>query len=180
MYRLREIERADICIINEWRSNKELINCLGEPFRYINIDVDYKWFDTYLQNRNNTVRCSIINEDNLLLGLVSLTNIDYINQSAVLHIMIGSSENRNKGLGTFAIKEILKHAFYDIHLNRIELTVLEDNEIAKRVYSKIGFKQEGIKRNAIFKNGDYINMIIMSILKNEFIVEVVSWIKQLT
>lgn len=41
---------------------------------------------------------------------------------------------------------------------------------AKKLYNRVGFKEEGVLRNAAYKNGKYENLIIMSILKNEFIV----------
>lgn len=171
MYKLRELEKKDIATINKWRNTRELIDYLGAPYRYINLDVEDRWYESYLNNRNNTIRCSIYMEDKKheILGLVSLTNINRINQSAVFHIMIGEQSNRQKGLGYFATMEILRHAFEDINLQRIELTVLESNIRAIKLYEKVGFKREGIKRKAVYKNGEFLDMIIMSILKDEYI-----------
>lgn len=173
MYRLREIDREDMMIINSWRSSKELIDHLGAPFRYINKEVDFKWFENYMQNRGTNIRCSILNEEEQVLGLVSLTNIDRMNQTAVFHIMIGDSTHRDKGIGSYATNEILRHAFYDMNLNRVELTVLESNNRAIALYEKLGFKKEGIKRDAVYKNGEFVNMIFMAILKSEYKNEVV-------
>ena len=44
MYRLRELDKKDLPVINEWRNNKELISFLGAPFRFINIDVDIRGY----------------------------------------------------------------------------------------------------------------------------------------
>ncbi|WP_392461538.1 GNAT family N-acetyltransferase [Streptococcus parasuis] len=173
MYRLREIDREDMIIINSWRSSKELIDHLGATFRYINKEVDFKWFENYMQNRGTNIRCSILNEEEQVLGLVSLTNIDRMNQTAVFHIMIGDSTHRDKGIGSYATNEILRHAFYDMNLNRVELTVLESNNRAIALYEKLGFKKEGIKRDAVYKNGEFVNMIFMAILKSEYKNEVV-------
>jgi len=173
MYRLREIDREDMIIINSWRSSKELIDHLGAPFRYINKEVDHKWFESYMQNRGTNIRCSILNEEEHVLGLVSLTNIDRMNQTAVFHIMIGDSTHRDKGIGSYATNEILRHAFYDMNLNRVELTVLESNNRAIALYEKLGFKKEGIKREAVYKNGEFVNMIFMAILKSEYENEVI-------
>lgn len=173
MYRLREIDREDMIIINSWRSSKELIDYLGAPFRYINKEVDFKWFENYMQNRGTNIRCTILNEEEQVLGLVSLTNIDRMNQTAVFHIMIGDNTHRDKGIGSYATNEILRHAFYDMNLNRVELSVLESNNRAIALYDKLGFKKEGIKREAVYKNGEFVNMIFMSILKSEYKNEVV-------
>ena len=170
MYRLRELRREDMPKINEWRNDSELIDFLGAPFRYINLDVDYRWYDNYMQNRNVTIRCAIVkaeNEDDIL-GLVSLVNINFINQSAEFHIMIGDPTNRGKGIGFFATSEILYHAFNNMNLNRIELGVLGSNFHAIKLYEKIGFKREGVKRKSTYKNGKFVDMIMMAILKEEF------------
>lgn len=173
MYRLRELEREDIPIINSWRSDKDLIDKLGAPFRYINEEIDFKWYDNYISNRGNTIRCSILNDKDQIIGLVSLTNMDRFNQTAIFHIMIGDSSNRAKGVGYYATNEILKHAFLDVNLNRVELSVLESNQRALALYDKVGFRREGIKRKAVYKNGTFVDLVIMAILKEDFSREVV-------
>lgn len=170
MYKLRELQKDDIPEINSWRNNKILIDFLGAPYRYINIEVEYKWYENYMVNRNNTVRCAIVEKekDSDILGLVSLANINTTNQSAIFHIMIGNQIDRGKGIGFFATKEMLNHAFNNMNLNRVELTVLEDNFRAIELYKKVGFLKEGIKRKSIYKNGKYVNVIMMAILKEDF------------
>jgi UDP-4-amino-4,6-dideoxy-N-acetyl-beta-L-altrosamine N-acetyltransferase len=170
MCKLRELRKEDILKINKWRNDSKLINYLVAPFRYINLDVDYRWYDNYMQNQNTTIRCAIVeatDEDNIL-GLVSLTNINFINRSAEVHIMIGDTKNRGKGIGYFAVIEILNHAFNNMNLNRIELGVLESNTRALKLYEKVGFNHEGVKVQSIYKNGKFVDMIMMAILKEEF------------
>lgn len=143
MYRLRELERKDLETINRWRNDPELIACLGAPYRYINLEVDMKWFENYMGNRNGAVRCAVTEEDSdEILGLVSLVSIDYMNQSAEFHIMVGEAENQGKGVGTFAVESMLHHAFYHMNLQRIELTVLASNFRAQHLYEKCGFKRK--------------------------------------
>lgn len=168
MFELRELRREDLKIINLWRHSRDLIDLLGATYRFINDEVEVKWYENYLNNRDTTIRASVIDNTGELLGLVSLTNIDRFNQSAFFHIMIGDESKRGLGIGTFAITEILSHAFLDMNLNRVELSVLESNAPALALYKKMGFKSEGIKRQAVFKNGEFVNLIRMSILKNEF------------
>lgn len=170
MFKLRELKRSDIPEINLWRSDQELIGFLGAPFRYIDQEIDEKWFDSYLNNRSNTIRCAVVDdaEPNEILGMVALTNIDWVLRSGILHIMIGNSGNRNRGIGTFAVSEILKHAFNDMNLHRVELEVLVSNTRAIHLYEKIGFEREGIKKQAAFKNGNYVDVLCMAILKEKW------------
>ncbi len=169
MYRLRELEQTDLAEINRWRNDPELIRCLGAPFRYISPDVDVKWYDDYMAHRGNAIRCAVTRDGNQdILCLVSLTDIDFISQSAQFHIMVGSETNRGKGIGTFAVHTMLRHAFANMNLRRVELAVLEDNQRARALYEKAGFVYEGTKRKAVYKNGDFQNLCIYSMLKDEF------------
>ncbi len=169
MYKLRELDKKDLSTINQWRNNPKLIHNLEAPFRYINAEVDEKWYNNYINNRYNQVRCAIVsNENDDIIGLVSLTNIDHFNQSAAFHIMIGDENNQGSGIGTFAVIEMLKHAFNNLNLQRIELGTIDYNERAQHIYEKVGFVKEGIKRKAIYKNGRFVDEYIYAILKNDF------------
>lgn len=132
MYQLRELTKEDMRIVNQWRNDPELIACLGAPFRFINQDVDDAWFQSYMQSRGKAVRCAVVEEANpeTILGMVSLVDINNINRSASFHIMIGKPDNRGKGMGTFAVTAMLKHAFFNLNLRRVELGVLETNAAA--------------------------------------------------
>lgn len=170
MFRLREIEKKDLTEINKWRNNPKLIELLGAPFRYINLEVDIKWYEFYMSNRGNAaVRCAITEDDeDEILGLASLVSINYMNQSAEFHITIGDTVNQGCGIGTFAVNEMLNHAFNNMNLQRVELTVLDDNERAKYLYKKCGFVYEGRKRKAKYKNGQFVDMLMYFIIKSEF------------
>ena len=166
-YRLRELARRDIATINGWRADRELISCLGAPYRFINQEVDEAWFDAYMRSRQTCVRCAIVGEEDGILGLVTLAGIDHLRQSATLHIMIGSSRDRGKGMGTFAVLSMLRHAFYDLNLRRVELSVLATNAAAIGLYQKCGFTREGTRRQACYKQGEFVDMYEYGILRGE-------------
>jgi diamine N-acetyltransferase len=166
---LRELSKADIPVLNAWRNDKEIIASLGSPFRYVNGDVDLQWYESYMKNRQTQVRCAIcLHETGEMVGIVNLTNIDSISRSAEFSIMIGTSSAQNRGVGTEATKQMIQHAFLNLNLNRVYLSVLESNVRAQRVYEKVGFIKEGIMRQAWYKNGSYHHAWMMSILKDEF------------
>ena len=88
-----------------------------------------------------------------------------INQTATLHIMIGEANEYNKGIGTYAVKEMIQHAFNNLNLRRIELEVLSENTRARHVYEKVGFLHEGTKKKAVYKNGEFVDMEMYAIIK---------------
>lgn len=88
--------------------------------------------------------------------------------------MIGSKENQGRGIGTFAVSSIVNHAFYNLNLRRLQLEVLEYNLAAQKLYRKIGFIEEGRKRKAVFKDGKYVDEIIMGLLRDDYVREICS------
>lgn len=102
------------------------------------------------------------------VGVVSLTNISEANASADLSIIVGDPEERDRGHGADAINTILRHAFDDLKLHRVGLSVFEFNEPAIATYEKLGFRAEGRLRGAIERDGAFHDAILMSILAPEW------------
>ena len=110
----------------------------------------------------------ICNSKDEIIGEVLLMDIDTEYKSCSYRIAIFSKDNFNKGIGYKATKEALKYAFINLDLHRVELEVFDYNPRARAMYEKVGFIQEGIKRDALFINKEFHNVHIMSILSNEF------------
>lgn len=102
------------------------------------------------------------------LGVISLTNISEANGSAELSVIIGDEKDRDKGFGTEAIRVILRYAFEDLGLQRVDLSVFEFNELAIRAYEKLGFQREGRVHQAVRRDGKFHDAILMRILASEW------------
>jgi RimJ/RimL family protein N-acetyltransferase len=167
---LREITREDIPLINKWHNDKELIDNLSSVFRYVNIETDEEWFDNYQKKRNFENRLAIcMKEKNKLVGVVYIKEIDWINRNALYGgIILGDKGYHFKGIGTEVTREIIKHVFENLNLSRFYGYWLEYNKESLAMGKKCGFIEEGNLRNAIYKNGKYHNLIIMSILREEY------------
>ncbi|MBB1424524.1 GNAT family N-acetyltransferase [Pseudoalteromonas sp. SG43-7] len=163
---LRELSIADVETLNEWRNTKKTVDYLGANFRYVDIGIDKKWFENYQNNRVNNVRLAICcQETNKLLGAVYLLNIDWLNRNTEFAIWLGDESSRGQGVGKRATTLVLEHAFLDLNLHKVYLTVSENNQAAIGLYNKVGFKKEGTLMDAVYKNGRYTNMILMAIIK---------------
>jgi RimJ/RimL family protein N-acetyltransferase len=103
-----------------------------------------------------------------LIGTFAFDGIDWRNHSSEFGIMIGDKRYWNQGYGTEAVRLLVQHGFKTLNLNRIYLHVFENNLRAIRAYEKAGFILEGRERQAEFKDGRYIDVLRMSMLKDEF------------
>ena len=114
--------------------------------------------------------CAIcLKENDDFIGCIFLNDIDCHNRSGQEALFIGEKTHLGKGYGTEAIILILKYAFFDRGLERICATILEDNIASIRIHEKSGYLKEGLLRKAGFKDGNFINKIILSVLKEDFI-----------
>ncbi len=116
-----------------------------------------------------------INKDMIFFGIclndgksIGALNLMLQLKNATLGITIGDKAQRNKGYGTEATKIALDYCFNTLNLHRVGLWVFEFNEKAIHCYEKLGFKKEGISREAVYKNGGYCNIVNMGILKDEW------------
>jgi diamine N-acetyltransferase len=166
--RLRELERSDLETLNRWRNAPEVVEWLGAPFLYIGPEVDAQWFDEYLKARDRNIRLAILADDDRFVGCVNLTGMHPVNRSAELSIWIGETTHWSQGLGFLACAAALEHAFRDRNLHRVFLYVLVTNERAIRLYRKLGFVEEGRLREAAFKQGRFVDLLVMSVLAGEF------------
>jgi len=166
---LRELSRVDLSDITRWRNQPEAVGQLGSPFRYIDGEVDTAWFNSYISNRASNVRLAVCDAESAeLLGLIYLLNIEWLSRHAELSIWIPEVRHRGRGVGSFAMLGMLRHAFHDLNLHRVWLRVLARNDAAIALYRKFHFRQEGVHRDAVFKDGSYQDMLQMAILAPEF------------
>jgi RimJ/RimL family protein N-acetyltransferase len=102
-----------------------------------------------------------------LVGTCQLHSIDSVHRTAELQIRIGSEADRNVGVGTGAVRLLVRHGFDDLNLNRVYLHVFVHNQRAIRAYEKAGFHTEGILRQAAHVDGHYVDVVVMAVLRDE-------------
>jgi RimJ/RimL family protein N-acetyltransferase len=154
-------------MLNAWRADRAVVDGLGAGFAYIGQEVDDAWFASYLASRDRNVRLAILDEHDELLGCIYLLGISWVHRSAELAIMIGRTDRWGAGVGAAATRAMLDHAFRDLQLMRVWLHVNRDNERARRMYERVGFRHEGTLRSAAFKSGRYVDVDVMSMLATE-------------
>lgn len=97
-----------------------------------------------------------------------LRDINYINGDAVLPAFVGR-HMRGRGLGIRLIGMLLDAAFTRLRLLRVTTYFREDNAISARITAKAGFREEGRMRQALLANGCHYDMVIMGLLRDEWV-----------
>jgi diamine N-acetyltransferase len=74
----------------------------------------------------------------------------------------------SQGTGTRLLSEVAKRAFGQYGAHRLYLDVFVNNDRARHVYETFGFREEGIMRDAIYRDGAYYSLVLMSLLEGEY------------
>jgi RimJ/RimL family protein N-acetyltransferase len=166
---LRAAERSDIPIFVRWFNDGELISFLGmrAPMSQA---MEEKWFEEMLARQGKETHHFVIclAKDGKPVGATTLFGVDYVNGNAGIGISIGEKNLWGRGIGTDAMFALMDFGFGQLRLERLWLEVYDYNSRARRSYDKCGFVLEGVQRHAIFKNGRYIDVQLMSILRDEW------------
>ncbi|MCF6277901.1 MAG: GNAT family N-acetyltransferase [Anaerolineales bacterium] len=168
--RLRGVEKGDLPRFVEWVNDPDVIAGLT-IFLPIAMWEEEEWFAN-LSKRPAVERPLAVDMRDgdtwRLIGNSGFHDFDAIAHSAEVGIMLGDKSIWHQGYGTEVMRLLLKHGFETLNLNRIQLHVYADNRWAIRTYEKIGFVHEGRKRQALFKNGQYRDSLLMSVLRSEW------------
>jgi RimJ/RimL family protein N-acetyltransferase len=165
---LRAIEKEDLKSLHLWANNESIQLMLGGWHFPTNMNDQNKWFETLSCNSLNQ-RFIVENETNKSIGMANIVNINFKDGNAEIGLLL-DPEFQGQGYGKKIIDAISDYSFYQLRLNRLETTIISINQPSLKLFlNKCGWKQEGILRNWYYRNGIYIDKIILSILKEEYI-----------
>jgi UDP-4-amino-4,6-dideoxy-N-acetyl-beta-L-altrosamine N-acetyltransferase len=161
-------QREDMPKLLEWRNDPNSRKYFRE-YRETNLEDQINWYDNVMMKDNTWHHFIVkpIDDPTKNIGIVLLNHIHPIYRSGEFGITLGDPEYRNKGYGKDMLLTLIKYGFEQLNLNRIWCEVYSNNN-SIHLYRKIGFKDEGILRQTVFKDGEYLDSYILGMLKNEY------------
>jgi diamine N-acetyltransferase len=168
--RLRAPERTDIPRFVEWLNNPEVTRGLVMVYP-MSMEEEVKWFDRMLQQPPELHPWVIEVQTESgwqAIGNCGFHDVDWRNSNAEFGIFIGDPAYWGKGYGQEAIRILLQVGFDTMNLHRIWLRVMSNNTRAIKCYDALGFVHEGVKREAEYREGKYLDMLLMSMLREEW------------
>lgn len=165
MITLKKLNCADIGYVIEALNEISVMKLTGSP-----LPITYEEAVRICNRPYQDSEWFVIKSDHLKrnVGLISLLRISFENKSADLSITIPNEQDRHQGYGTEAVYKVLYHAFSELCLHRIQLEVLSDNVNAEGLYQKVGFRFEGVRREAFYDGNSFKDFRLFSMLKDEW------------
>ena len=107
----------------------------------------------------------------MLIGHVGFYDIDYRVRKANYGILIAHEQSRGKGFGRICTGYMVSYGFSQLNLNRIECSIISDNQASLHLVQSIGFVKEGVKRQCLYRDGKFYDAVMMAILYEDYINE---------
>lgn len=158
---LRALEMSDLDFLYALENRTDLWEISGTITPY-----SKQVLQLYLDNAHRDIyevkqlRLCICSTENEVVGLIDLFDFDPKNKKAGIGVVVLQEGNRNKGIGAEAITVLCDYAFSVLDLHQLYASVLDDNMASLHLFSKLGFKQIGVKKDWIYSNGNYKNEIL--------------------
>lgn len=166
---LGAVQRVDLPRFAEWFKDLELLSYLGQRVVFPNtLRDEERWFERVVKDQEQRTFAIYDIEKDQVIGSCSLMQFDWRNHACEFGIAIGDKNYWGKGYGSDATRVTIRFGFLEMNLNRIALRVFSFNQRAIRAYEKIGFQHEVTLREAIFRDGQYHDILVMSILREEW------------
>jgi len=160
--RIRGIEKRDLEFLRNLRNDPSTWLHLT-TVHFITEPEQEAWFN----NPPPGQKFYVVEVRDVPVGMVRTSLFDRQNRSLCIGADI-HPDYRGRGYGKATYELFLKYCFRFLNLHRVWLSVLETNTVAKSLYEKMGFQEEGRQREAVFRDGRYVDYIMMSILKDEY------------
>lgn len=160
--------REDMPTLLEWRNNPDHRKYYRE-YRESSLEDQLKWYENIMMKDPtwyHFIAKPISNPDKII-GVAFLNHIHPIYKTGEFGITLGDPEYRGKGYGKDMLITLIKYGFEELNLNRIWCEVYSNND-SIHVYRKVGFKDEGILRQHVYKNGEYLDSYMLGMLKSEY------------
>jgi len=160
---LRRVEPSDYPDILRWQNDPEV-------FRWMDYEAPFSLDD--IRASEERARGEglpfVIESEGRGIGRIGLNNFRRRDGLASLYIFIGERSAWGRGYGPDALRTILRYAFEQLHLRKVELWALADNERALKMYKSVGFVEEARLPERSFKEGRYVDHVIMTVDHESF------------
>ncbi len=170
--RIRALELEDWLETIKWRSDDQTWDLVVGQKRFVSSESEKRWVERAIEQheRGETLRFGITLDGapQKLVGLIVISEIDYLNRSCAYGNWLAPEGARGKGIAFAARLLVYRYLFDELGMNRVVGRILEGNVASRRFSEKFGTIQEGVLRKALFKSGRFQNLVVYSMLRDEF------------
>ena len=165
---LRALEPEDMPLLVEWRNSPEVYNYYYYGCEPISLFAQKRWFEQWA-SRTDEKLFMITLKDRTPIGTIGMVKIDLRSRKAEGgRLLLGKLEWREQGYGAEAQYLLFKYAFEHLNLHKIYVEVFKFHTAIISLHKKFGMTQAGLLKEHVFRNGQYEDIIIMELFREDF------------
>lgn len=167
---LRAIEETDLPLLHQWANDPATQDGIGELHFPSSLQFHKSWFDNLKADKLN--QRFVVDVPGVgIIGISSIVNIDWRNRHAWHGLVLGDASHRGKGYGVDAILATMRYAFDELNLERLDGSMIEYNTASLATYcgKKVGWSEEGRKRNYFYRKGRFWDQIIVGVTRGDYL-----------
>lgn len=165
---LRAIEERDLPLLHKWANDPSIQSMLGGWHFPVGEQDQKKWYQSLSFNSDNQ-RFAIETPDLGLIGTANLVSIDWQNGAAFHGMLLGDKDVRGKGYALDALMTLMRFAFEEVGLYRLDSDIIEYNIASLKLYlEKAGWKKEGVKKEWYYRKGRRWDKVVVGVTKEDY------------
>lgn len=167
----RDFEERDIDFIYRCKNDEKLDEKTTGHFHPFTYDEAAKWVHGCMGEHETYKFWAVCtnDEEKRIVGWASLSKIDKDNKSAFFHSIVIGDPNYRKGFPWIEVQQyVIDYAFRTLGVHRLEFSCLSDHPTSMYIGPAMFFKQEGLFRQAVYKNDKYYDVAYFGLLKEEY------------
>lgn len=171
--RCRKIKENDLKMIMDWRMLPEITRYLNTNPK-LTMEGQYSWFHKIKAEEEKSIENGrkgfywILEVDEIPVGFVSLVNADSSAKKIETGVYIAVKGKRSMRLAIDIQWNLYDYAFGVLNMHKVCEEVFEANSAVNRILDMCGSKREGVLRDHVCKEGQYYNVVVRGILKDEW------------
>jgi RimJ/RimL family protein N-acetyltransferase len=158
--------------VSKWTHDLDYLRSLSadiaKPLSPAQIKKQYEEMDKDAEKHNAFNFAVRLKEGDRLIGFARLFRIEWTHATGALQIGIGDRADRGQGYGTEMLHMLLRYAFDEINLYRLAASTAEYNTGAIRFLERAGFVVEVRRRQAIQRDDQRWDAVMMGLLRDEW------------
>lgn len=119
--------------------------------------------------RDELILAIVLKDGDRHIGNIALQRLHPQFRSAEFAILIGDRSTWGKGYSKEAAALLCAHGFYTLNLHRIACGTFASNVAMRRLAEYLGMREEGVRRQAAFKDNAYVDLVEYGVLRSEFV-----------
>ncbi|MXV16694.1 GNAT family N-acetyltransferase [Hufsiella ginkgonis] len=168
--KFRPLRMEDAWFINNLRQQEDVERMIGGVIRPVSYERDLKWVeDLIMKDHQHMIYFAITpGSSDDIIGYTSISEIDYRNGTCFWSGIKVDPGQAGRGVGTEVALKVLKYVFEELRMVRCKAECLENHQAALNMMLKVGYRQEGLMRKTVYKNGAHNNQWLLSVISSEY------------